>query len=99
LLVAFERFGNLGDDFRNVDLEHQISSRTGGAPITPVASAAAATRMTRSSRQGAAKIWTPSGSGPPCATGAARAGRPANDNGWVKTPRWADESTCAPSTS
>jgi hypothetical protein len=43
---------------------------TGAATAAPSASAAVSTRKARSSRQGAATIWTPSGKAPVDATGA-----------------------------
>lgn len=62
---------------------HPYSMAT-GARVTPAASSVAATRSTRSSRQGAAITCTPIGSASPSVhTGTEAAGRPMNEIGWV----------------
>src|SRR5271157_3703492 len=83
--VKHERLRDFGDNFRNVDLEHHGDScdLTSGEESAPSASPATATRSTRSSRQGAATICTPSGNPSTPAIGAATTGSPANEIGWV----------------
>src|SRR5262249_41087444 len=82
LLVAYKRRLHLGDDVGQVDL-HQavpISNCGRGAAATPMFSSAWATRSATSSRQGAAMIWMPIGSGSR-GIGTAATGRPMNEIG------------------
>src|SRR3989442_7476512 len=59
-----------------------------GAPTTLSASSRAATRNSAASLNGAAISCTPTGSAPADTSGTEITGRPMNDSGWVKTPRW-----------
>ena len=87
LLVALECSGDLGDDVGQVDLHgvaHFLFALTVGVPAatTPASSSACAMRNGMSSRQGAAMICTPIGSGS-SGTGTATTGRPTKEIGWV----------------
>ena len=97
LLVALEGGAHFGHDFGQVDL-HGCSSLLGGrgATATLAFSSAWAMRSATSSRQGAAMICTPIGSGS-SGTGTATTGRPMNEIGCVKMPMLGRSGTSAPS--
>ena len=98
LLVALEGLAHLGHHLGQVDRPWLLLPiRPAAAPATALLfSSACAMRSATSSRQGAAMICTPIGSGA-SGTGTATTGRPMNEMGCVKMPMLGRSGTSAPS--